>query len=72
MASRFSFLRFPQSKSLWTPLLRFPDNLHLTLGRRSHLPGPPRAHQRPSTAHRLGTGRGDPEMLRTKGSIYGP
>lgn len=59
MATRFSFLRFPQSKSLWIPLLTLLDNLLLTVGHHSHLPPAFQGHtsgQAQPSAH-LGIGR---------------
>lgn len=42
MAPRFSFLRFPQPKSLWIPLLTLLDNLLLTVDHHSQPPRPPK------------------------------
>lgn len=53
MAPKFSFLRFPQSKGLWIPLLTLLGNPLLKLGHQSYLPlGFSRTHQQPSTDRR--------------------
>lgn len=71
MATRFSFLSFPQSKSLWIPLLTLLDNLLLTIGHHSHLPPAFQGHtsgQAQPSAH-LGS-EGDSVMRRTNLSVY--
>lgn len=68
MTTEFSFLRFPLSKSPWILPLTLFDNLLLTLGRHSHLSGPPMAHQRPSTTL-VWESEGDPEKRRTNLSV---
>lgn len=42
MAPRFSFLRFPQPRSLWIPLLTSLDNLLLTVDHHSQPLRPPK------------------------------
>ena len=49
MGPRFSFLRFPQPKSLWIPLLTSLDNLLLTVDHHSQPPRPPK--DLPATKH---------------------
>lgn len=68
MAKEFSFLRFPLSKSPWILPLTLLDSLLLMLGHHSHLPGPPKAHHQPSTAH-VWESEGDPEKRRTNLSV---
>lgn len=70
-APRFSFLRFPQSKRLWIPLLTLLDNLLLTVGH--HLTSPRPSKDTPAAKHspaHIWGSEEDPVMRRTNLSVY--